>query len=391
MSQVRGVVSLFVVSYLIQAMLLVNSAETELHNNQQPVGALLATELANSAAPLIINKDSVGLGLLANRFGETDAILSLRVINTSQQVIATGGSAQSQQGRAYSQPIILENLKLGSAEVVLANPVRGDIIRHSALNLALSLMIHVFMALWFGWPQLFRNIRIPILQPLPEDKPVNAEPAPSPVIEAAPEPIKPAASVLVLFNFDDRKNLMQKVNASTADQFLQIADKLLKRATRLYTGKQQAGLTADGVTVRFDGDTLADCMNRAVLCSRLFIKLADSAYHKRRQAKQFALRMKAAGLELTENSTDELAAKQLKRLMQLTGVNQILVQAQETLITDLQGKHQLKAFEAGEEDTKNADIKAHFVGALAAEVEEELSNLEKRILERKKPTEESGQ
>ena len=377
---------LFVVSYLIHATLLVNSADSELRNAQQQVGNLLAEQLATSSATLMMNKDSVGLGLLANRFGETSAILSLRIINVNKDVIASGGSAPSQQGTTFKADIQLEKQPLGQAEVVLASRARGDIIRDSAFNLLLSLLIHAFLVAWIGWPQLFKKIRIPILQPLPsEAKPIVIAPVINVADEA--EPVKAAASVFLYVAFDDRKNLMQKVNVSTSEQFLMIVDKLLKRATRLYMGKVTVNLTAEGAVVRFDGDTGLDCMNRALACGRLLLKLTDTAYHQRRAAKQkqFALRMKVAGLELADLE-DSKALSQVQRLVTLATVNQMMFTANDDVITDLQSKHQLKAFEV-EEGSANADIKAHIVEALAANIEEELTVLEKRILERRKPTE----
>ncbi len=384
MNQVRGLIMLFVVSYLIHTTLLVNSADSELRNTQKQVGSLLAMQLASSSAALMMNKDSVGLGLLANRFGETPAILSLRLVNNQNDVIASGGSAPSQQGAVFKADVLLDKQTLGYAEVVLASRARGDIIRDSGLNLLLSLLIHAFLVAWIGWPQLFKNIRIPILQPLPsEAKTLIPEPI---VISAAePEPVKPAASALLQFSFDDRKNLMQKVNVSTADQFLQIIDKLLKRATRLYTGKVMVGLTAEGAVIRFDGDNAYDCMNRALACGRLLLKLTDTAYQQRRTVKQFALRMKAAGFELGELE-DAAALSQVQRLASIATVNQLIVTASDSIISDLQTKHQLKAFEA-EEGSANANIKAQIIEALATHIEDELTVLEKRILERKKPTE----
>lgn len=385
MNPVRGLIMLFVVSYLIHATLLVNSADSELRNAQQQVGNLLAEQLATSSATLIMNKDSVGLGLLANRFGETSAILSLRIVNVSKEVIASGGSAPSQQGTTFTAEIQLEKQPLGQAEVVLASRARGDIIRDSAFNLLLSLLIHAFLVAWIGWPQLFKKIRIPILQPLPsEAKPVRAIHV---AVEAEPEPVKAAASVFLYVAFDDRKNLMQKVNVSTSEQFLMIVDKLLKRATRLYTGKVTVNLTAEGAVVRFDGDTGLDCMNRALACGRLLLKLTDTAYQQRRTAKQFGLRMKAAGLELADLE-DSKAQSEVQRLATLATVNQLMFTAHDDIVTDLQSKHQLKAFEV-EEGSANADIKAHVVEALAANIEDELTAFEKRILERKKPTENS--
>ncbi|MFO1375199.1 MAG: hypothetical protein U1E99_11570 [Agitococcus sp.] len=381
MSQVRGIVPLFVASYFLHAILLVNSAETELANHQKPIGQLLSEQLAISAAPLIANQDSVGLGLLANNVGSTKAILGLKITNNQQQVLAAGGQGQSQQGQNFVAPIQLNNNTLGTVEITLSNAQRGEIIKHSALNLAVSFVVHLFLMLWIGWPQLFSNIRIPILQepkaPIPEPEPITS------VIEA--EPIKPAASVWVAIGFDDPKGLITKVNASTIDQFLQIIDKLIKRTTRLYSGKSLSNLTSDGLVIKFEGDNLADCSQRALLSSRLLIKLVNTAYGQRREAKQFALKVKASILNLAELNDND-ADKQLKAVLNVAKVNQVLVVDDETLLNDLKAKHQLLAFEASEEASKaEKELKAHIVEALATAQEEELSGLEKRILERKKP------
>ena len=381
MSQVRGIVPLFVASYFIHAMLLVNSAETELANHQKPIGQLLSEQLAISAAPLIANQDSVGLGLLANNVGSTEAILGLKISNSQQQVLAAGGQGQSQQGQNFIAPIQLNNKVLGSVEITLSSAQRGEIIQHSVVNLVLSFVVHLFLALWIGWPQLFSNIRIPILQ---EPKAPTPEPEPI-VLVVEPEPVKPAASVWVAIGFDDPKGLITKVNASTIDQFLQIIDKLIKRTTRLYSGKSLSNLTSDGLVIKFEGDNLADCSQRALLSSRLLIKLVNTAYGQRREAKQFALKVKASILNLAELNDND-ADKQLKAVLNVAKVNQVLVVDDETLLNDLKAKHQLLAFEASEEASKaEKELKAHIVEALATAQEEELSGLEKRILERKKP------
>jgi hypothetical protein len=187
--------------------------------------------------------------------------------------------------------------------------------------------------------------------------------------------------------FDDRKHLMQKVNVSTSEQFLMIVDKLLKRATRLYTGKVTVNLTAEGAVLRFDGETGIDCINRALACGRLLLKLTDTAYQQRRAAKQFALRMKAAGLELGELD-DANALNIVQRLSNIAIVNQLVVNASDSVISELQTKHMLKPFEA-EAGSANAKLNAHIVEALAETIEAELTVLEKRILERRKPTENS--
>ncbi|MCP5175744.1 MAG: hypothetical protein H6996_11645 [Moraxellaceae bacterium] len=381
MSQVRGVIPLFVVSYLIHAMLLVNSAETELNNHQRPTGELLSEQLAVSAAPFIINKDSVGLGLLANHFGEAGAVLNLRILDNQGQVLATGGQAQSQKGLNFSAPIILEKQRLGQAHIALSTPERGDIIKNSSINLALSFLAHLFLMLWVGWPQLFKNMRVPILQATNNEEAI-AEPIPS-TPEPTPEPVKPAASIWVNICFDDPKGLMSKVNANTSAQFLQVIDKLIKRCTRLYTGKAVSALSTEGMTIRFDGDNIEDCTHRAVLSSRLLIKLTTTAHSQRREARQFTLKLKAAMINLADLK-DEEALKQLKTLLPVTKVNQIMIADDDAMAAEL-SKHQLSTFEA-EEDSPEAHkkIKAKILETLTSELEDELSLLEQRILERKK-------
>ena len=59
----------------------------------------------------------------------------------------------------------------------------------------------------------------------------------------------------------------------------------------------------------------------------------------------------------------------------------------ELLLVDWKSKHQLTAFEPEEESSAaQKKIKAHLIESLATDLEDELSSLEKRILERKKAT-----
>ena len=59
--QSRSLVIVLAVSFLVHAALLVGSAKHEVERAQKPVGELLAAQLASNAAPLIMNKDRVGL------------------------------------------------------------------------------------------------------------------------------------------------------------------------------------------------------------------------------------------------------------------------------------------------------------------------------------------
>lgn len=290
MIQQRSLVIVLAVSFLIHGGLLVSSARHELDRARQPMGELLAAQLAGNAAPLIMNRDTVGVGLLAERFGNTPGVLSLKVMATDPALGATGGTAQTLQGVAYRAPIVLENKPLGEAEVVLASPANGEILRNNGLHLLISLLLHAGLACWLIWPQRFRNLRVPILQPLPRRKPAAVLTPPEP----APVEVPPAATFFLQVALEDPKGLMQRVNASTADQMLVILEKLLLRSAKLYQGKVLHSFGPEGATVRFAGDDESACLQQALACGRLFLALADAAYQQRRNAKLFALSVKAA-------------------------------------------------------------------------------------------------
>ena len=113
-------------------------------NHQKPIGQLLSEQLAISAAPLIANQDSVGLGLLANNVGSTEAILGLKISNSQQQVLAAGGQGQSQQGQNFIAPIQLNNKVLGSVEITLSSAQRAKL-----FNIVLLISFCLLLCIYF--------------------------------------------------------------------------------------------------------------------------------------------------------------------------------------------------------------------------------------------------
>jgi hypothetical protein len=350
--QSRSLVIVLAVSFLVHATLLVSSAKNEADRARQPVGELLAAQLAGNAAPLMMNKDSVGLGLMADRFGKTPGVLSLRIIGSDAQSLATGGNAPTLSGASFQAPVTLEDKSLGTVEVVLAGSPRGDILRNSGWQMLASLLLHVLFGSWLIWPERFRNFRVPILQPLPpllRRGAATENPEPVAVIE-----IPPAASVFLQVVLEDSKGLLQRVNASTADQMLVILEKLLVRSARLYQGKVLHTFGPEGATVRFDGDDETACLQQALSCGRLFLKLADTAYQQRRNAKLFALPVKAAISPLSDRE-EGVVLDALMQLARQGTAQSLLLPAVLTGLEALQAVHQLEslapAVEAKTEET----------------------------------------
>lgn len=345
----RSLVIVLAVSFLIHAALLVSSARNEVERAQKPVGELLAAQLAGSAAPLLINRDSVGLGLLAERFGQTPGILSLKIATPGNTMSASGGNAPTLTGNTFSAPVLMDQKPLGTASVVLAGPATGDILRTGSLHVLLSLAIHLLLGSWLIWPDRFRNLRVPILQPL------QRRPAPAPVVaETLPEevPPPPAATLFLQIALEDSKGLLQRVNASTADQLLMILDKLLLRAARLYQGKPLHAFGPEGATLRFDGDDAAECLQRALACGRLFLSLADAAYQQRRNAKLFALPVKAAIGERGERE-EGVVLDETMQLARRGQAQSLLLAVHEALAEPLKALHKLESLDKPAEPPEN--------------------------------------
>lgn len=340
MIQSRSLVIVLAVSFLVHATLMVSSAKHEVDRAQQPVGELLASQLATNAAPLMMNQDSVGLGLMADRFGQTPGVLSLKVMGTDARAVASGGNAPTLSGLTFKAPVKLDDKSLGNVEVVLASPARGEILRGSGLELLGSLLLHLLLGSWLIWPERFRNVKVPILQPLPPL--LRRSPAPTLEIPTPVEEVPPAATVFLQVVLEDSKGLLQRVNASTADQMLVILEKLLLRAARLYQGKVQHTFGPEGASVRFEGDDEAACLQQALSCGRLFLMLADTAYQQRRSAKLFALPVKAAICPLGDRE-EGVVLDEVMQLARRGDVQSLLLPGNLTGLDTLKAAHRLES------------------------------------------------
>ena len=339
MIHTRGLIILLAVSYLFHAMLLVNTAENEARRTQTSVGRLLAGQMAINAAPLMVNRDSVGLGLMTDRFSRSGDVLGVRILTPGNVTLAGSGPAQTQTGILYTAPIIMDKQPLGMAEVVLAAPARGELVRNSSPGLLLSLLLHALIGVWLRWPTLISRFHVPILQPLPALRRHSTQNAPTP---EPPVPVKPASSMLMQIVLDDAKGLMQRVNASTTDQLLLIMEKLLHRAVKLYQGKIIHPFGPEGALVRFDGDTDADTADRALACSRLYLALADAAYQQRRSAKLFSLPVKLAVRHMDERE-EGIIFDEVMQLARRGEREALLIDASPEIINDLQARHELES------------------------------------------------
>lgn len=297
--------ALVLVSFAVHAALLVNSVESALWNEQGREGVMLAQQLADAAAPAALGHDMVSLSVLTGRFENRPGLEAVRIVARNGELLAQAGNAAAEDGRLFPAPLLLQGQNLGRVELRLSEPSRGEILRQSRGNIALSALLH---ALLLGAGLVLSGQG---KAPGPASRRPEASNTSAPVAENAPQ--RPVA--LLHLALDDPNNLLLRVNASTADELLTIFDHLLDRAARLYGGEVLAPFSPKGTTVAFYQADAEERAFQALLCGQLFLLLASSADEQRRAASLFSLPVKAGAHHAPENNGD---SREIVSLLALT-------------------------------------------------------------------------
>jgi hypothetical protein len=282
--------ALLVASFVAHTAFIVNSTESALWNEQGRMGAMLGQQLADTAAPLSLDRDMVSLSVLASRYEGRPGIASVRLFNAHGELIAESGDTRD-SGRLFTAPMTLQQQALGQVEVRLAVPPRGQIARQNLGNIGLSGLLHALVFL----SGFFLSSRTTTARPLAQATPLGtAVAAQSPAPH--PESPSPAGITLLHIALDDPNGLLTRVNASMADELLSVFDQFIDRAGRLYGGEVVGPFSPEGVLVRF---SQADALERefqALAAAALFLQLVQDSTEERRQHGRLCLGAKAGVL-----------------------------------------------------------------------------------------------
>lgn len=298
--------ALLAASFVAHVALTVNSTDTALWNEQGREGSLLVQQLADAAAPVALSRDMVSLSVLASRYETRAGIASVRLYNSKRELIAETGSSRN-DGRLFRAPIQLQGQALGQVELRLTEFSRGDIVRLSLGNIALSGLLHglIFIAGLLLSPRVQESLRgtsRPVeSQPAPIAAPVEARPAATPPLTTAAGP-----ATLLHIALDDPNALLTRVNASMADEMLSLFDQFVDRAARLYGGEVSAPFSPSGVQLRFRQDDAQEREFHTLAAAGLFLQLVEDSLEERRQHGLLCLGAKAGVLH--EGEHDDIAA-----------------------------------------------------------------------------------
>lgn len=286
--------ALLAASFGVHVALLVNSTETAIWNEQGHEGALLSQQLAEAAAPLVLSRDMVSLSVLTSRYENRPGIASVRLYNAGQELLAETGNPRN-DGRVFTTPLQLQQQGLGRVELRMDVPPRSLIVRQNLGNIGLSALLHLLV---FG-AGFFLAARPTATSGASRTGNGASGPRPSRLLEEAPAaaPAAPPAVTLLHLAIDDPNSLLTRINATLADELLELFDQFIDRAARLYGGEVLAPFSPEGVLVQFSLPDARDREFHALTAAALFLQLVHDATEERVQHNQLCLGAKAGVLQ----------------------------------------------------------------------------------------------
>lgn len=300
--------ALLLASFVAHTALTINSTETAVWNEQGKQGSLLAQQLADAAAPLALARDMVSLSVLTSRYENRPDVMSLRLYNARQELIAESGDSGN-RGRLFTAKLQLQQQGLGHIELRLTTPGTGNISRLSLGNIGLSFLLHAFIfiaGLFLGKRSSVSSANSPA-----ESRSINSGVPPLTTLTAqatatvsANTAVEEHTNAITLLHIalDDPNHLLTRVSVTMADELLSLFDQFIDRAARLYGGDVAAPFSPSGVLLQFQQSDALDREFQALAAAQLFLQLVEDSMEERRNHGRLCLSCKAGLLHNSDNS-----------------------------------------------------------------------------------------
>lgn len=331
--------ALLATSFALHAAFMVQGTAHQLDVTRAAQGALTINQLAADAQMGLSTNDTVALALLTSRYGDRPDVASLRILAANKHVLSSGGNAPTRDGARFVQVVRVDQQQVGSVELTLIEPSRGEIVRAQWLPLLLSLLLH---ALLWG---LYRVVaRPPMIKTPSTTTPavvVDTPPMPAPVVPS-PMPVPERHDPMVIrIGFDDPRQLLDTLSTGLAEPYFLLCQTLLDQSIRTLNRMQTATVpsvqvvsrfSAEGARVGLSGDTEAALAEYAVELASLFNALSEVVYRRHREQKHFALHCCIAVASVQADQTARVLAD---RLLKHVKPNGIVIHVGETVVTRL--------------------------------------------------------
>ena len=345
--------SLLIISFALHTLLLVIATTHQLNENRASQGLLMTTQLVADSLSELEPANTVSLALLANRYATNPSVAYIRILNSSQQVLATAGLSKTRQGEVFVRDALQNEKKVGSIEITLVKPSIGEILRTQWLAILISLIIHSLI--WLAYRAIARPTRSEYLARLNNESRLKheiilltealdleksnsktavaqAQNAAKPVKEAqAPRAMVLNEDALALnIQFYDPKQLISTVNQSVSLPYFNLCQIFLNKSIGLCAQHYQLNTEDFVINREFDKQgaviSMSGLQNNAAQCllmiGSVFQLLSDVLYKRYREDKRFVLQtrctvtspvdaMQLDALQASERLTHHLIAKEM--------------------------------------------------------------------------------
>ncbi|MBF7681876.1 hypothetical protein I2F27_00800 [Acinetobacter sp. B5B] len=338
--------SLLIVCFVLQTLLLVIATTHQLKENRANQGQLMTSQLITDSLPEMMPPNTVSLALIGNRYATNPSVASLRILDASQQVLATAGLEQTRSGEVFSRDIMQGERKIGQVQLTLIEPSIGEILRSEWLAMTLSLLLYVF--LWLAYRLIARPTRREYLARLAHENELKqqistlnqalsmaqSDPSNTCVPTSPEEDVEESTvehinekTICLNIQFYDPKQLLDTVSQSVTQAYFNLCQLFLNKT--ITQCAQHYNISVDdfiisnsfdahGVTVEIDAEKYKDAECLMMICA-VFQMLSDVLYRRYREEKRFVLHTRCAiSSGVKDMQLDALPAA--KRLTQsLTG------------------------------------------------------------------------
>ena len=320
--------SLLIVSFALHTVLIVVATNYFLKDNRAIQGELLTRQLVADSLNELEPPNTIALALLTSRYATNPAIASLRILDQSDQVLATAGANKTRQGEVFVRDALLNEQKIGRIEVILIQPSLGEQLRNLWLPLLLTFILHGL--LWLGYRTVARPTRSEFLTKMKRESQLKHEiqrladaleqekhQASLAIAKAqqlyqhpkapmdVPNPLQKTEVTEQLYlsiQFYDPKQLLGTVNQSTAQAFFNMTQLFLNNAVKLCQRHYQLQENQieiiqpffdDGALIRINQKN-PQMVTALIQLAVVFQLLSEAMYQRFREEKRFALQTRCA-------------------------------------------------------------------------------------------------
>ncbi|TCB35307.1 hypothetical protein E0H82_08620 [Acinetobacter sp. ANC 4910] len=317
--------SLLIISFALHTFLLVIATTHQLNENRANQGQLMTSQLVTDSLSELEPANTVSLALLVNRYATNPSVASIRILDGTNQVLATGGLSKTRDGEVFVRDALQNEKKVGTIEITLIKPSIGEILRTQWLAILFSFFIHGL--LWLGYRAIARPSRTEYLARINNESRLKHEiqaltqaleqekhNAALTIAQAQQQfqnknkakEIKPVilddCSVALNIQYYDPKQLLDSVNQTVSVPYFNLCQIFLNKSIELavqhyklnrsdITTVQQ--FSAQGATITLSAD-MPDAVPCLVMISSVFQLLSEVLYKRYREEKRFVLQTRSA-------------------------------------------------------------------------------------------------